>query len=80
MSLVRFNANGEIIFIYEDGHPCLDLGHGKTKRASHVEPNERGYWFVDLAPVKGPLLLGYQGRTSALKSEVKWLEGNIINV
>ena len=78
MSLVRFNTNGEAIFIYEDGHPSLGLGKAETKRASHVEPNELGYWVADLYPVGGPQLPESKERTQALNSEAKWLDENII--
>ena len=46
-------------------------------RASHVEPNDQGRWFADLAPVNGPILGPYTRRTEALEAERAKLEGDI---
>ena len=32
------------------------LGRLSIQRGSHVEPDERGQWLADLAPVDGPVL------------------------
>jgi len=74
MSLVRFDAKGEAVFIYEDGHPCLDLGIGQTKRASHVEPTDDGMWQADMGPMGGPVLEKTVERAEALLAEVMWLQ------
>ena len=78
MSLVRFDAKGEAVFIYEDGHPCLELGRGETKRASHVEPTEDGMWQADMGPVGGSLLEKSNNRANALSKEREWLESYLI--
>lgn len=74
MSLVRFNANGEAVFIYEDDHPCLELGRGITKRASHVEPTEDGMWLADMKPMNGPVLSPTSSRSGSLVLETQWIE------
>ena len=44
------------------------------QRGSHVEPNERGQWLADLAPVGGPVLGPFRLRSEALEAERDWLE------
>ena len=73
MSLVRFTASGEAVFIYEDGHPLLELGRPEITRASHVEPNEDGLWVADMGPVGGPRLAGRRKRGESLELEREWL-------
>ena len=80
MSLVRFNANGEAVFIYEDGHPLLGLGRSVIKRASHVEPDEDGMWVADMAPMGGGLLSSQAIRARALRLEIIWLESHILDM
>jgi hypothetical protein len=48
------------------------------RRASHVEPDEHGEWWVDLSPVNGPILGPYppDQRHRALQDEVSWLNQN----
>lgn len=79
MSMVRFNANGEAVFIYEDGHPCLDLGRVQTKRASHVEPTENGLWCADMSPIDGPLLEETRSRKQSVSREHQWISENRLN-
>ena len=49
------------------------LGRVQIKRGSHVEPDEDGRWFADLAVVHGPRLGPFDRRSDALKAEVAWL-------
>jgi hypothetical protein len=44
------------------------------QRASHVEPDEQGQWWADLAPVHGPKLGPFAVRSAALDAERCWLE------
>lgn len=74
MSLVRFNADGSLEFIYRDGHPVLEIGRPSTRRASHVEPTEDGHWQVDMGPVGGPRLAPTRYREEALVLELEWIE------
>jgi hypothetical protein len=66
--------SGTVRAIYAED---IDLGvFGRTTitRASHVEPNEQGYWMADLTPVSGPALGPFQKRSQALEAEHAWLQ------
>jgi hypothetical protein len=77
MSLVRFDANGEVVYIYEDGHPLMQLGNPFIKRASHVEPTKEGMWVADMAPVGGSALPAQVFRAGALDLEMTWLKNKL---
>jgi hypothetical protein len=68
---------GFVRAIHSDRLSLASLGQVKISRASHVEPNEKGRWFADMAPVGGPRLdnngKGYGTRSAALRAEVEWL-------
>jgi hypothetical protein len=49
------------------------LGELCVRRASHVEPDDVGRWWADLAPVDGPKLGPFPLRSQALQAEVAWL-------
>ena len=51
-----------------------------VKRASHVEPDENGLWFADMAPVGGEKFIGFKTRQEALDFEVDWLNQHNIPV
>ena len=70
------------LFVGSDGNAkCLygetlnlsALGSLSIERASHVEPDDRGRWTVDLSPVGGPTLGPYLTRSHALAVEAEWL-------
>ncbi|MHC2070815.1 hypothetical protein ACYFX5_25365 [Bremerella sp. T1] len=67
---------GGIRCVYDEAIDLSLLGKVQISRGSHVEPNKRGYWFADLAPVGGPRLGPFLRRTEALAAEVAWLEAN----
>jgi len=76
---------GEMKFIYNE--KLLDvftknntIGSRLDARASHVEPDEHkpGKWVVDLTPVGGPVIDGFDKRSVALDYEVDWLNDNIL--
>jgi hypothetical protein len=50
------------------------LGAMTIRRASHVEPDDQGAWWADLAPVGGPKLGPHPCRSAALDAEQRWLE------
>ena len=69
---------GQIRFIYSDDLiGLIQEGEARTRRASHVEPDESG-WSADLSPVGGPKLGPFATRDEALKAEVAWLEAKEI--
>ena len=59
---------------YEEMIDLSSLGQLSIRRASHVEPDEQGRWFADLAPVDGPCLGPFDLRSEALAAERAWLE------
>jgi hypothetical protein len=63
--------------IYADDAVELLKGLGKVsiRRASHVEPEEDG-WYADMSPVGGPKLGPFSTRSRAIQSEVQWLQRN----
>ena len=60
--------------IYTEVVDLHRLGPLTITRGSHVEPNDRGEWFADLAPVDGPKLGPFSNRSDALTAEAKWLQ------
>jgi len=46
------------------------------RRGSHVEPDDAGRWWADLAPVNGPKLGPFVRRANALAAELEWLEAH----
>ena len=44
---VKIESDGQITFIYKDGHPGLTLGKADIKRASDVR-YENGFWRIFL--------------------------------
>lgn len=73
MQLV-ISSTGTIRCLYDETLNLHTLGKLSISRGSHVEPNEDGQWFADLAPVGGPQLGPFSSRSAALTAEVRWLE------
>lgn len=73
MQLV-IDRQGEVRCIYSETIDLASLGSLSIRRASHVEPDERGKWWADLAPVGGQTLGPFERRTEALAAEQDWLE------
>jgi hypothetical protein len=65
--------NGDVRLLYSEAFDLAALGQVTICRASHVEPDERGQWFADLAPVAGPCLGPFACRSQALAAEEAWL-------
>ena len=70
------DPSGTVHTIYDETIDLNVLGHLQIRRASHVEPDEQGQWFADLAPVHGPKLGPFRQRSEALDAELIWLELN----
>ena len=66
--------DGTIHSVYSDDFDYKMLGETNIRRASHVEPDEQGRWFVDLSPVGGPKLGPFNRRKDALDAEIVHLE------
>lgn len=73
MQLV-IKPSGKILAIYDETIDLAALGTPVISRASHVEPDDKGRWIADLAPVGGPRLGPFPGRREALAAERRWLE------
>jgi hypothetical protein len=64
---------GSLRCIYGEELDLSQLGEVQIRRASFVEPDERGLWFADLSPVDGPVLGPFDKRSAALEAEANWL-------
>lgn len=70
---LRIDADGTIEGLYAEAIDLAALGTLTIRRASYVEPTPDGQWQVDLAPIGGPVLMGFPGRRQALRAEEAWL-------
>ncbi len=75
MNLV-VEPDGSVRCIYGENIDLQTLGRPVITRGSHVEPDQQGRWFADLAPVDGPKLGPFDLRTAALDAEVAWLQAH----
>lgn len=71
------NPGGGMRHIYDEALELSELGHAAIARASHVEPDAAGAWWVDLSPVAGPCMGPFECRSAALKAEVDWLNAHL---
>jgi hypothetical protein len=67
---------GQVRCVYDEAIDLTQLGELSIRRASHVEPDDQGRWWADLAPVEGPKLGPFDRRSSALAAERGWLDAN----
>jgi len=65
---------GTVRGLYDEAIDLSSLGGLTIRRASHVEPDASGRWWVDLSPVGGPRLGPFGRRSEALEAESRWLE------
>ena len=70
------DPQGAVRCVYAESIDLSRLGKLSIRRASHVEPDERGQWWADLSPVDGPVLGPFDHRGAALVEEQQWLESN----
>lgn len=70
-----FRPDGSVQCLYGETIQLTSLGRLDIKRASHVEPDQDnpGTWYIDLAPVGGPRVVGFASRAAALAAEENWL-------
>jgi hypothetical protein len=66
-------TNGRVQAIYSEVIDINTLGRPSITRASHVEPDSQGQWWIDLSPVDGPKLGPFCRRSDALSAETTWL-------
>ena len=67
------DAGGDVRCIYDEALDLYEIGKLQITRASHVEPDQEGYWWADMGPSGGPVLGPYGSRTEALGAERGWL-------
>ena len=67
-------SDGTVRTLYDETIDLAALGRLDIRRASHVEPDEEGRWWADLAPVGGPRLGPFGRRSAALEAEWEWLD------
>ena len=58
---------------YDEALDLRVFGKLQITRASHVEPDKDGCWWVSMQPVDGPVLGPFRSRTEALETERMWL-------
>ena len=71
---IRVYPEGIIRALHDDRLNLADIGRFRLARASWVEPDSQGRWWVDLDNSRGPILGPFSTRAQALKAEVDWLE------
>jgi hypothetical protein len=72
-----FTTTGCVRYLYDEALDLSALGQTSIRRASHVEPDEAGLWWADLALVAGPRLGPFVRRSDALAAEAAWLEARL---
>jgi hypothetical protein len=73
----RIDRQGNAQCLYGEAIDLGALGILHIQRASHVEPDETGHWYTDLAPVGGPRLGPFGKRSQALEAETVWLHQHL---
>ena len=71
---LRIRPDGKIQCLYEEIVDLKALGTLAITRASTVEPDAIGSWWVELSPNGGPCLGPFDHRSAALAAERRWLE------
>ena len=69
--------DGDIQCVYGEQINLACFGQMTIVRASHVEPDEFGCWWVDLCPMSGPKLGPFTRRSQALNAERQWLNDHL---
>jgi hypothetical protein len=72
------DGQGQVQCLYGELIDLATLGMLSIRRASHVEPDDDGSWWADLAPVEGPRLGPFAKRSQALLAETAWLEQHLL--
>ncbi len=67
------DAGGGVRCIYGEELDLREIGKLQITRASHVEPDQDGYWWADMGPSGGAMLGPFRSRTEALQAERRWL-------
>ena len=71
---IIITSDAQVRCVYSEEIDLATLGNPTISRASHVEPDQYGYWRADLSPVGGPSLGPFSTRSEALVAEQQWLD------
>jgi hypothetical protein len=72
--VLTIDEHGNAYCVYSEVLNLAALGTVSIRRASYVEPDDKGNWSADLSPVAGPCLGPFDQRSQALEAERAWLE------
>jgi hypothetical protein len=75
---ILIDARGQVRCLYGELIDLTLLGNLSIQRASHVEPDNAGQWWADLAPAGGPCLGPFTKRSEALEAETTWLHQHVL--
>ena len=78
MMTLLVGREGTIRCMYAEVLDLAAIGCLRITRASHVEPDGTGRWWVDITPAGGPVLGPFDRRSHALAAERRWLEENVM--
>lgn len=74
---MKVTPRGRMIFLYQEKVNLEQEGVVESVvRASDVEPDERGEWWVTIRNRERTTLGPFRKRSQALNAEVAWLEKN----
>jgi len=71
------DPGGTVRVLYTEALDLSCLGRLQIRRASLIEPDALGRWYVDLQPAGGPCLGPFERRSQALAAETRWLEARL---
>jgi hypothetical protein len=72
------DPHGVIHAVYGEEIDLGTLGQLTIRRASHVEPDETGRWWVDFSPIGGPRLGPFSVRSQALAAEQEHIDCRLL--
>ena len=75
--LLRIDPGGQVVCVYGEAIDLEVLGPLSIQRASHVEPDQTGQWWVDLSLIGGPRQGPFAKRSEALAAEMTWLDQHL---
>jgi hypothetical protein len=67
------DSRGRVVGLYGETMDLQAIGRVSIQRASHVEPDQDGRWWADIALLGGPRLGPFERRSEALTAEEAWV-------
>jgi hypothetical protein len=71
---LHIDRGGNVRCLYDEALDLSSLGSIEIRRASHVDPDARGQWWADMAPVGGGKLGPFATRSVALAAETAFFD------